>query len=524
MQVKQEIKDSKGHIIATKLVDASDVPADTHADMAEKVSEKVEEVIIRTEERKAPEHKEQAGHSRPGIMETCFRDAHQSIMATRLSTEDMLPICEAVDEVGYHSVEMWGGATFDAAMRFLNEDPWERLRLIRKRLKKTKTQMLLRGQNLVGYRHYADDTVREFVKRSIGNGIDIVRVFDALNDLRNMSVAAETVKKEGGHLQMTISYTVSPVHTLDLFAKQAQDMVDMGADSICIKDMAGLLTPVASSALVKAIKKKVDVPIQLHSHYTTGLASMTYLAGLMAGADVVDCAISPFAMGTSQPATESMVAALRGGALDTGIKLESLIPIADYYKGLAQKYKDLIMGVKGVNVNILLYQIPGGMYSNLQSQLKEAGCLDKFTQVLEEVPRVRKEMGYPPLVTPTSQIVGTQATMNIIAGKRWKMIPKEVRQYFLGYYGKTPAPVDPEIEKIVLGDEKPITCRPGEKIAPELEDAKKEIGTWATQPEDILSYIMFPQVAKDFLVNKFVRENKVDVGLEAQESPEAYAI
>ena len=514
-EIKKEIKDSNGNIIATKVTKGSaeeSAPAQQEKGPAVSVSAN-----------RKPEQPK-TGKPRVGIMETAFRDAHQSIMATRLRTEDMLPVCEAMDEAGYAAIEMWGGATFDAAMRFLSEDPWDRLRQIKKRLKKTPTQMLLRGQNLVGYRHYADDTVREFVKRAIGNGIDRVRVFDALNDLRNMAIAAEAVKKEGGHLQMTISYTISPVHTLELFAKQAQDMAAMGADSICIKDMAGLMSPVAASALVKAIKQKVKLPVQLHTHYTTGMAAMSYMAGLEAGADVIDCAISPFAMGTSQPATEAMVAALAGGALDTGMKLEQLLPIAQHYQKLRDKYKDLIMGVTGVNINILLYQIPGGMYSNLQSQLKEGGCLEKFEQVMEEVPRVRKEMGYPPLVTPTSQIVGTQAAMNVISGARWKMVPNEVRQYFRGYYGKTPAPVDPEIQKLVLGDEEPITCRPGEKIAPELEQARKEIGSWMTQEEDLLSYVLFPQVAKDFLPNKFARENKVDIGLEPQENPEAYAI
>ncbi|MDO4988326.1 MAG: pyruvate carboxylase subunit B [Synergistes sp.] len=495
-EVKEEIKTKSGAKIATVVKQADGVGA------AEKPKTK----------------------ARVGIMETAFRDAHQSIMATRLSTKDMLPICEAMDEVGYHSVEMWGGATFDAAMRFLNEDPWQRLRDMRKRLKKTKTQMLMRGQNVVGYRHYSDEVVREFVKRAIGNGIDIIRVFDALNDLRNMEIAADAVKKEGGTLQMTISYTVSPFHTLDLFAKQAQDMASMGADSICIKDMAGLLTPVAADALVRAIKKKVNLPVQVHSHCTSGLAPMTYFAAVEAGADVVDCAISPFSMGTSQPATEAVVAALAGGKYDTGLSLEKLLPIARHYDKLRVKYKDLIMGVAGVNVNILLYQIPGGMYSNLQSQLKEGNCLDKFDQVLEEVPRVRKEMGYPPLVTPTSQIVGTQAAMNVICGQRWKMIPQEVRQYFRGYYGKTPAPVDPEIQKIVLGDEEPITCRPGEKIAPEIEQAKKEMGMWFTQPEDVLSYILFPQVAKDFLPNKYSKENVLNIGQDEQYDENAYEI
>lgn len=461
---------------------------------------------------------------RVGITETAFRDAHQSIMATRMRTADMLPICEAVDEVGYHSLEMWGGATFDAAMRFLDEDPWERLREIRRRVKKTKLQMLLRGQNLVGYRHYADDVVREFVKRMIGNGIDIVRIFDALNDLRNMEVAADQVKREGAHLQLSISYTISPVHTLELFAKQARDMADMGADSICIKDMAGLLSPVAARSLVAAIKAKVDLPIQLHSHYTSGLAAMTYLEGLEAGADVCDCAISPFAMGTSQPATESIIAALAGGPLDTGLSLERLLPVANHFSRLREKYKEIVMGVSGVDINILLYQVPGGMYSNLQSQLKEGNALGRLKDVLEEVPRVREEMGYPPLVTPTSQIVGTQAALNVMVGERWKVIPKEVRQYFLGYYGRTPAPVDKEIQKKATDGEAPITCRPGEKIAPELEKLRKEVEAWVTQPEDVLSYAMFPQVAKDFLPKKFARVTCTNVGLDDPIAEGAYPV
>jgi oxaloacetate decarboxylase alpha subunit len=436
----------------------------------------------------------------------------------------MLPICEALDEVGYHSLEMWGGATFDSAMRFLDEDPWERLREIRKRVKKTKLQMLLRGQNLVGYRHYGDDVVREFVKRMVGNGIDVVRIFDALNDLRNMEVAADQVKREGAHLQLAISYTISPVHTLDLFAKQARDMADMGADSIAIKDMAGLMTPVAARALVTAIKAKTDLPIQLHTHYTTGLAAMTYLEGLESGADICDCAISPFAMGTSQPATEAMVAALAGGPLDTGLSLEKLLPVANHFSMLREKYSKIIMGVSGVDINILLYQIPGGMYSNLQSQLKEGNALDKLQQVLEEVPRVREEMGYPPLVTPTSQIVGTQAALNVMVGERWKMIPKEVRNYFLGQYGRTPAPVNKEIQKKATEGETPITCRPADNIPPELEKLRKEVGAWALQPEDVLSYAMFPQVAKDFLPKKFARETKTNIGLDTPITEEAYPV
>lgn len=483
--------------------------------------------VLNSGESKAPERSGTPGgvkKRRVAITETVLRDAHQSLMATRMKTDDMLPICEALDEVGYHSLEMWGGATFDAGMRFLGEDPWERLRGVRSRVKKTKLQMLLRGQNLVGYRHYADDVVREFVKRAVGNGIDIVRIFDALNDLRNMEIAADQVKREGAHLQMCIAYTISPVHTLELFARQARDMADMGADSICIKDMAGLMSPVSCRQLVEAIRAKIDLPVQLHSHYTSGLAAMAYLEGVEAGADVVDCAISPFAMGTSQPATETIVAALAGGALDTGLDLKTLLPVAEYFSELKSKYKDIIMGVSGVDINILLYQVPGGMYSNLQSQLKEAGALDKLKDVLEEVPRVREEMGYPPLVTPTSQIVGTQAAMNILSGARWKMIPKEVRQYFLGYYGRTPAPVNKEIQAIAIEGQEPITCRPGEKIAPELASLRAEIEAWVLQPEDVLTYAMFPQVAREFLPRKYARETKINVGLDAPIAEDTYPV
>jgi oxaloacetate decarboxylase alpha subunit len=339
------------------------------------------------------------------IMETVLRDGHQSLMATRMKTSDMIPILEKMDDAGYYALEMWGGATFDTAMRFLADDPWKRLREVRKRVKKTKLQMLLRGQNLVGYRHYADDTVREFVKRTIGNGIDIVRVFDALNDLRNMEIAADQVKKEKGHLQMCISYTLSPVHTLDSFVDMAVEMKGMGADSIAIKDMAGLLNPADVVYLVKSIKEKAGgILVDIHSHYTSGMASMTYFAAIHAGADIVDCAISPFSSGTSQPPTESLVAALQDTPYDTGMSLEKLASIAFYFRDIREKYKKLIVDI-GVDVNVLLYQIPGGMYSNLVSQLKEYGSLDKLAQVLAEVPVVRKAMGYPPLVTPTSQIV-----------------------------------------------------------------------------------------------------------------------
>lgn len=486
----------------------------------EKKMRKMEAVAVPKETEAAAAH-EQAPTPAPvpvqrkaGITDTTLRDGHQSLMATRMRIEDMTPIAEAMDEVGFHSMEVWGGATFDTCMRFLDEDPWERLRKLRKIFKKTKLQMLLRGQNVVGYRHYADDTVREFVKRAVGNGLDIIRVFDALNDLRNMEVAADQVKKEGAHLQMAFSFTLSPVHSLEAFAKLAKDMKSMGADSICIKDMAGLISPVETFALVQAVKKETGLPIQIHSHYTSGMASMSYYAGLEAGADVVDCAMSPFALGTSQPPVESMVAALKGGPLDTGIKLENLVPIAQHFKKIREKYSDIFIDLGGVDINVLLYQIPGGMYSNLVSQLKEQNALNKLAAVLKEIPRVRREMGYPPLVTPTSQIVGTQSTLNVLVGERWKVVPKEVRSYFLGQYGKPPAELDPQVQKKVIGDETPITCRPAENIAPELDGARKVIGPWILQPEDVLTYVMFPAVAKDFLVKKFSRETKMDVGVD----------
>ncbi len=469
----------------------------------------------------APEKK---SGRRARIMETALRDAHQSLIATRMSTRDMIPVLERMDAVGYWALEMWGGATFDSCMRFLDEDPWERLRVIRSRIRNTKLQMLLRGQNLVGYRHYADDAVREFVKRAVGGGIDIVRIFDALNDLRNMEVAADQVKKEGAHLQLCISYTISPVHTLDAFAEMALEMAGMGADSIAVKDMAGLLSPVDCARLVRAIRARTDLPIQLHSHYTSGLASMTYYAGLRAGADIVDTAISPFSMGTSQPPTESLVAALAGGDLDTGISLDKLIPVEEYFKTLREKYRKLLPDIGGVNINILRYQVPGGMYSNLVNQLKEQNALDKLEDVMNEIPVVRKAMGYPPLVTPTSQIVGTQATLNVLTGQRWKVIPKEVKQYFLGYYGTAPAPLDPEVQRLAIGDEEPITCRPGERIPPEMDAARRAVDAWSLQPEDALTWIMFPQVAKDFLPRKYARVTRRDVGLQDLVEEAAYPI
>ncbi|OON88851.1 pyruvate carboxylase subunit B [Pyramidobacter sp. YE332] len=458
------------------------------------------------------------------ITETVLRDAHQSLMATRMSLDDMLPVLDQMDEIGYHSLEVWGGATFDACMRFLDEDPWERLRTLKKHFKKTKLQMLLRGQNLVGYRHYADDTAKEFVKRAVGNGIDIIRIFDALNDLRNVEVTAAQTKAEGAHLQLCIAYTTSPVHTVEAFVKLASQMKDLGADSICIKDMAGLLTPTAAKELVYGIKQATALPIQVHSHYTCGLAGLAYYAAIEAGADVIDCALSPFSMGTSQPCTETFVAALAGSQWDTGLDIRRLTPISNHFKKIRSKYDKIFVKVQGANTDILLAQIPGGMYSNLVNQLKEAGQQDKLSQVLEEVPYVRAAMGYPPLVTPSSQIVGTQATLNVLSGERWKIIPKEVYNIFKGMYGQTPAPMDPEIQKKVLGGDKPITCRPADLIEPELEKARKEVASWITQPEDVLTYVLFPAVAKEFLVKKYARETMTDIGLNEFVDGSAYPV
>ncbi len=445
--------------------------------------------------------------ARVRITETVLRDAHQSLIATRMTTEEMLPILEKLDKIGYHSLEAWGGATFDSCMRFLNEDPWDRLRKIRNVVKNTKLQMLLRGQNLLGYKHYADDVVEYFVQKTIANGIDIIRIFDALNDVRNIETAIKACKKEGGHAQAAVSYTTSPVHNLEYFVKIAKQLEDMGADSICIKDMAGLLTPYAAYDLVKALKENTKLPIQVHTHYTSGLASMTYLKAIEAGADVIDCAISPMALGTSQPPTESMVASLKGTPYDTGLDLSKLNEIAEYFRPLREKYIQsglLDVKVMGVDVNALIYQVPGGMLSNLVSQLKQANALDKLDEVLKEVPRVREDFGYPPLVTPTSQIVGTQAVMNVIAGERYKMVPNQSKGLVRGEYGKTPAPISEEIRKKILGDEEPITCRPADLLEPELESIRSKISEYIEQDEDILSYALFPEVAEKFF--KYRRE------------------
>ena len=451
--------------------------------------------------------------SKVKITETVLRDSHQSLIATRMTTEEMLPILEQMDQIGYHSLEAWGGATFDACMRFLNEDPWERLRKIRERVKNTKLQMLFRGQNILGYRHYSDDVVEYFVQKSIANGIDIIRIFDALNDPRNLKTAINATRKEGGHVQAAFSYTTGPVYTLDYYAKYAKNLEEMGADSICIKDMAGLLKPYDAYELVKTLKESVKIPLQLHTHYTSGLASMTLMKAVEAGVDVIDTAISPMAMGTSQPPTEAMVAALQGTEYDTGISLESLDTITKYFSPMREKYlADGLLNPKAlkVDVNALLYQVPGGMLSNLMSQLAQAGKSDQLIEVLEEVPRVRADVGYPPLVTPSSQIVGTQAVFNVIMGERYKMVTKEFKGIVHGDYGKTPVAIDPAFIKKIIGDEKPITYRPADDLKPELEQLRSEIAQYIEQDEDVLSYALFPEVSKKFFEYRKAKKYSLD--------------
>ncbi|HAF59592.1 MAG TPA: oxaloacetate decarboxylase subunit alpha [Clostridiales bacterium UBA9856] len=450
------------------------------------------------------------------VTETVLRDGHQSLIATRMKTDEMVPILETMDRAGYHALEVWGGATFDSCLRFLNEDPWERLRVIRKNIKKTKLQMLLRGQNLLGYKHYADDVVEEFVKKSLANGIDIIRVFDALNDSRNLMKAIETIKKEGGHAQAAMSYTISPVHTNDVFADLAKEFAEMGADSICIKDMAGLLDPYNTYDLVKAIKEKVNLPLEVHTHATSGLGSMTLLKAVEAGADIIDTAISPFGEGTSQPSTEPMVKALSGTEWDTGMDMDALNEIAEYFRPIREKYIEeglLDPKLMGVDINTLKYQVPGGMLSNLVSQLKQQNAMHKFEEVLREVPKVREDLGYPPLVTPTSQIVGTQAVLNVVMGERYKMVPNEVKQLVKGMYGKTTVPIKEEIVKKIIGDEERITCRPADLIEPELESIKKEIARYVEQDEDVLTRAMFPKPAMDFFEYRNAKRYQIDSSL-----------
>ncbi len=443
---------------------------------------------------KANDKKEQ----RTRITDTILRDSHQSLLATRMRTSDMLEITPLLDRVGYWSLEVWGGATFDACLRFLKEDPWERLRTLRKALPNTRLQMLLRGQNLVGYRHYSDDVVRKFVERAAKNGIDIFRIFDALNDIRNIEVAVKAAKEAKAVVETAICYTTSPVHTNEGFVDMALKLVGMGADTICIKDMAGLLTPGAAYDLVSKLREKVSLPIHIHSHDSSGLAAMSYLKAIEAGAEIVDTAISSFASGTSQPPTESLVAALRGTPYDTGLDLSLLSDIADYFRNVRKKYKRFESEYTAINTKTLVVQIPGGMISNLAHQLKEQNAIDKMNDVLEEIPRVRKDMGYPPLVTPTSQVVGTQATLNVLMGERYKVITSETRNYFKGLYGRPPGHIDETARKKAIGDEKPITCRPADLLEPELDKLIREIDGKAKTIEDILTYALFPVVALEF--------------------------
>jgi oxaloacetate decarboxylase alpha subunit len=447
------------------------------------------------------------------ITETVLRDGHQSLIATRMKTEEMLPILEKMDEVGYHAMEVWGGATFDTSLRFLNENPWDRLRLIRKYVKNTKLQMLLRGQNLLGYKNYPDDVVEEFIKHAVYNGIDIIRTFDALNDLRNIETAIRATLAEGAHAQAAISYTVSPVHTIDAFVHLAKDMVSMGADSICIKDMSGLLTPYTAFELVQELKKNIQVPLEVHSHCTSGLADMTYLKAIEAGADIIDTAISPFALGTSQPATEAMVAMLNETERKTGLDLNVLNEVSEYFAPMREKALETgLMDPKilGMDINTLVYQVPGGMLSNLVSQLKMQNALDKYSEVLKEVPRVREDLGFPPLVTPTSQIIGTQAVLNVITGQRYKMVPNEVKAYVKGMYGKPAVPIREEIVRKIIGDEEVITCRPADLLEPMLKEKEKEIGMYIENDEDILTYALFPQVALDFFKLRMAKKYSID--------------
>lgn len=447
------------------------------------------------------------------ISDTILRDAHQSQAATRMRIEDMLPACEVLDNIGYWSLECWGGATFDVCMRYLGEDPWERLRLLKKAMPKTRLQMLLRGQNLVGYRHYSDDVVQQFCKKSIENGIDVVRIFDALNDIRNMETSMRYVKEYGGHCEAAISYTKSPVHSTDYFVKMAEELEKRGADSICIKDMANLLLPYDAYDFVKKLKENIGVPIHLHTHNTTGTGDMTYILAARAGVDIVDCALSPLANGTAQPATESLVASLEGTERDTGLDLKQLSKAAVHFRKVADTL-DIDPKVLRVDTNTLVYQVPGGMLSNLLSQLKQANAEEKFEAVLAEVPEVRKDFGYPPLVTPTSQIVGTQAVLNVLSGERYKMFPKESKELLRGGYGHLPGEVNETVRKKAIGDQEIITARPADFIEPEMEKMRQESKDFAKTEEDVLSYVMLPQVARSFLEgreaeNKGTKEDKV---------------
>ena len=454
------------------------------------------------------------------ITDTILRDAHQSQAATRMTLEQMLPACEILDSIGYYSLECWGGATFDACLRFLDEDPWERLRQLRAHLPHTKLQMLFRGQNILGYKHYADDVVDEFCGKSIDNGIDIIRIFDALNDVRNLEQAIKSTKKYGGQVEATLSYTISPIHNEDYFVKLAKELEQMGADALCIKDMANLLLPLHAYDLVRKLKDSVSVPIHLHTHNTSGTGDMVNLMAAMAGVDIVDTALSPLANGTSQPATESLVATLKGTVRDTGLDQSKLSDAAAHFRKVAARLQNegiLDPKVLRVDTNTLLYQVPGGMLSNLISQLKQANAEDKYYDVLAEVPRVRKDFGYPPLVTPTSQIVGSQAVLNVLAGERYKMFTKESKAVLRGEYGRLPGKVNEAVRKKAIGNDKVITCRPADLLKPELDTYRKELGDLAQSEEDVLSYALFPQVAKKFFEAR--RDGTVPSGADKTVSP-----
>jgi len=446
------------------------------------------------------------------ITDTTFRDAHQSLMATRMRTESMLPIAEKIDQVGFFSLEVWGGATFDVCIRFLHEDPWQRLRQLKKHIKKTPLQMLLRGQNLVGYRNYPDDVVKKFVEKSAENGIDIFRVFDALNDTRNLETAIKAVKKTGSHAQGTVCYTLSPVHTLEYYLKIVQSLAELNCDSICIKDMAGMLSPKDAYDLITAFKKKTGLPVQLHCHYTSGMALMTYLRACDANVDVLDTAFSPLAGGTSQPPVETIVAALRNTSCDPKLNMDAIVDVAHYLKELREKYFDPIHLIdpmaERIDTEILVHQIPGGMFSNLISQLKEQNATDKLEKVLEEVPKVRKELGYPPLVTPTSQIVGTQAVFNVLSGKRYSIVPREVKDYVKGLYGRSPAPIDENVKKKIIGDEPVITKRPADLLKPELNTIPNNVKQIFENEEDALTYVLFPQAALEFFKKRKTKQEE----------------
>jgi len=444
-----------------------------------------------------------------GLTETVLRDAHQSLLATRMRTEDMLPVAGKLDQVGYWSVEMWGGATFDAALRYLKENPWERLRKIRAAMPNTRLQMLLRGQNLVGYHNYPDDVVERFVERAANGGIDVFRIFDAMNDVRNLKVAMDAAHRTGKIVEGTICYTISPVHSVDYFLRLGERLAEMGSQVICLKDMGGLLAPYVTYEIVKGLKSRLSQPVHLHSHCTSGMAPMSYMMAIEAGVDILDTALSPLSQGTSQPATEALVAALQGTPFDTGLDLMSLKEIADYFYSVRQKYADFESPVNNqVKADILSSQIPGGMLSNLVAQLRQQKAEDKLDAVMDEMPKVRKDMGYPPLVTPTSQMVGSQATLNVITGKRYSVVSQETRNYLLGHYGESPGSIDAELRKAILGKKEPITCRPADLLKPGFERARQEIGNLASDDEDVLSYALFPEVAKEYFQWRDSRSSK----------------